>query len=84
VLVATPKETGHEWWLNGDFVKQGAPRLLVTVVLVWIGAYHWTLSRKCCLRGASNSKMGDQRIVAFITLDHTGGKNDASTSNSIG
>jgi membrane protein DedA with SNARE-associated domain len=50
---------GYEWWLISDFVKQGAPWLFATGILVLIGAYVWKLSRKRRVIRNSNLTAGD-------------------------
>ena len=53
ILIGTGYFLGHEWWLISDFVKQGAPWLLIALVLSWLGAYLWKLSGKRRLRNHS-------------------------------
>ena len=58
LLISIGYFSGYEWWLIGDFVKQGATWLLVTGVLVLIGAYLWKLSRKRRVMRNSNLTTG--------------------------
>jgi membrane protein DedA with SNARE-associated domain len=59
LLISIGYFLGYEWWLISDFVKQGAPRLLVIGVLVLIAVYLWKLSRKRRVMRNSNLKTGD-------------------------
>ena len=59
LLISVGYFLGYEWWLISDYVKQGAPWLLATGILVLIGAYLWKLSRKRRMTSDSNLKAGD-------------------------
>jgi membrane protein DedA with SNARE-associated domain len=59
LLISIGYFLGYEWWLISDFVKQGASWLLITGVLVLIGAFFWNLSRKRRVMRNSNLKTGD-------------------------
>jgi membrane protein DedA with SNARE-associated domain len=59
LLISIGYFLGYEWWLISGFVKQGAPWLLITGVLVFIATYLWKMSRKRRTMRHSNLTTGD-------------------------